>query len=172
MSLTNTIMAGFGSGIVPRGAGVVMNDGMMWFNPVPGSPNSIAPFKRGLNNMSPAIVSRGGRAVMAIGASGGRRITNCVSQLISNVVDHGMGVQEAIAAPRVDCSADWVSIDDRFPDGLLEELRRRGHRLMPLRQTFASGFALFASPTGILRDDQGLLRGGVDVYHSAEALGF
>ena len=53
VSLTNTIMAGFGSGIVPKGTGVVMNNGMMWFDPIPGRVNSIMPGKYPLNNMTP-----------------------------------------------------------------------------------------------------------------------
>ena len=172
VSLTNTLMAGFGSGVVPRGTGVVMNNGMMWFDPVPGRPNSIAPFKQGLNNMTPAIVTRKGAPYLAVGASGGRRITNAVTQITSNVIDHGMGVQEAIAAPRVDCSTDWVSVDDRFSPEVIEDLRRRGHVMRLLTQEYSAGFALFASPTAILWDeDQRVLRGGVDVFHGAEARG-
>ena len=172
VSLTNTLMAGFGSGIVPAGTGVVMNNGMMWFDPVPGRPNSIAPLKRGLNNMTPAIVLRGDVPHLAIGASGGRKITNAVTQVISNKIDHGMGIQEAIAAPRVDCSTDWVSIDDRFPEEVLRDLEDRGHTLRPLRQEYSAGFALFASPTGVEWDpDERVLRGGVDVFHGAEARG-
>ena len=172
VSLTNTLMAGFGSGVVPEGTGVVMNNGMMWFDPVPGRPNSIAPFKQGLNNMTPAIVTRAGAPYIAVGASGGRRITNAVTQIVSNVIDHGMGVQEAIAAPRVDCSTDWVSVDDRFSPEIVEDLRRRGHVTRLLTQEYSAGFALFASPTAILwDDDQQVLRGGVDVFHGAEARG-
>ncbi len=172
VSLTNTLMAGFGSGVVPQGTGVVMNNGMMWFDPVPGRPNSIAPFKQGLNNMTPAIVTRGGAPYIAVGASGGRRITNAVTQITSNIVDHGMGVQEAIAAPRVDCSTDWVSVDDRFSPEIVEDLQRRGHVIRLLTQEYSAGFALFASPTAIVWDEgQRVLRGGVDVFHGAEARG-
>ncbi|MCY4108397.1 MAG: gamma-glutamyltransferase [Chloroflexi bacterium] len=172
VSLTNTLMAGFGSGVVPEGTGVVMNNGMMWFDPVPGRPNSIAPFKQGLNNMTPAIVTRGGAPYLAVGASGGRRITNAVTQIMSNVIDHGMGVQEAIAAPRVDCSTEWISVDDRFSPEVIEDLQRRGHVMRLLTQAYSAGFALFASPTAILWDeDQRVLRGGVDVFHGAEARG-
>ena len=56
VSLTNTVMSGFGSGIIPRGTGVVMNNGMMWFDPVPDRVNSIMPGRFPLNNMTPALV--------------------------------------------------------------------------------------------------------------------
>ena len=73
VSLTNTLMAGFGSGIVAKGTGVVMNDGMMWFDPLPGRVNSIMPGKFPLNNMTPALVLDGSGVRLAVGASGGRR---------------------------------------------------------------------------------------------------
>ena len=111
VSLTNTLMAGFGSGVVPKGTGVVMNNGMMWFDPVPGRVNSIMPGKYPLNNMTPALVLGPDGVRMAVGASGGRRITNCVTQLISKVVDFGMGPQEAIDSLRVDCSLPVTSVD-------------------------------------------------------------
>ena len=171
VSLTNTVMAGFGSGVVPRGTGLVMNNGMMWFNPEPGLPNSVSPLAKPLNNMTPALVLSGDRPIMAVGASGGRRITNAVCQIISNVVDHGMGIQAAIAAPRVDCSTVVTDIDDRYPPSILNALRERGHDITPLRQSFRAGFGLFASPTGILRTDDGAFRGGVDPFHSAHARG-
>ena len=171
VSLTNTVMAGFGSGVVPRGTGIVINNGMMWFNPEPGSPNSVSPLAKGLNNMTPALVFSGDRPIMAVGASGGRRITNAVCQIISNVVDHGMGIQAAISAPRVDCSTAVTDVDDRYPSSVLAALRERGHDINPLRQSFRAGFGLFASPTGILRAGDGAYRGGVDPYHSARARG-
>ena len=171
VSLTNTVMAGFGSGVVPRGTGIVLNNGMMWFTPESGFPNSVSPLAKPLNNMTPALVLSGDRAIIAVGASGGRRITNAVCQIISNVIDHGMGIQAAIAAPRVDCSTDVTDIDDRYPPSILAALRERGHDINPLRQSFRAGFGLFASPTGILRNDDGGYRGGVDPFHSAQARG-
>ena len=61
VSLTNTLMSGFGSGVVPPGTGVVMNNGMMWFDPLPGRVNSIEPGKAGLNNMTPRPRARSER---------------------------------------------------------------------------------------------------------------
>ena len=129
VSLTNTLMAGFGSGFVPKGTGVVMNNGMMWFDPIPGRVNSIMPGKYPLNNMTPSLVLDADGVRMAVGASGGRRITNCVTQLISKVVDHGMGPQEAIDSPRVDCSLPVTSIDPRLDAAVVAELEARGHSL-------------------------------------------
>ena len=172
VSLTNTLMAGFGSGFVPRGTGVVMNNGMMWFDPVPGRVNSIMPGKYPLNNMTPALVLGQDGARLAVGASGGRRITNCVTQLISKVVDFGMGPQEAIDSPRVDCSLPITSVDPRIPREVVAELEARGHRVYLIGDNHVQGgFASFASPVAIVRDGDGSFRAGVDTFHSAHAEG-
>ena len=172
VSLTNTLMAGFGSGFVPKGAGVVMNNGMMWFDPVPGRVNSIMPGKYPLNNMTPALVLDGNGVCMAVGATGGRRITNCVTQLISKVVDFGMGPQEAIDAPRVDCSQPATLVHRDLPSGVAAELERRGHRILVIGEGHVQGgFASFASPVAIVRDPDGTFRAGADTFHSAYAEG-
>ena len=172
VSLTNTLMAGFGSGFVPKGTGVVMNNGMMWFDPIPGRVNSIMPGKYPLNNMTPALVMGDEGVRLAVGASGGRRITNCVTQLISKVVDYGMGPQEAIDSPRVDCSLPVTSVDPRLSPDVVAELEAKGHRIYVIGDNHVQGgFASFASPVAIVRDGDGGFRAGVDTFHSAYAAG-
>ncbi len=172
VSLTNTLMSGFGSGVVPKGTGVVMNNGMMWYDPIPGRVNSIMPGKFPLNNMTPALVLDSNGVRMAVGASGGRRITNCVTQLIVKVLDFGMGPQEAIDSPRVDCSMPFTSIDPRLDESVRRELERRGHTLRQIAPSFLeSGFTSFASPVAIVRNGPRDFRAGVDTFHSAYAEG-
>ena len=172
VSLTNTVMSGFGSGIVPRGTGVVMNNGMMWYDPIPGRVNSIMPGKFPLNNMTPALVLDDNGVKLALGASGGRRITNCVTSLIVKVVDFGMGPQSAIDSTRVDCSMPYTSIDPRLDESVANELRKRGHDIRPIYQSFLeAGFGTFASPVAIVRDSDGGFRAGVDAFQSAFADG-
>ena len=172
VSLTNTLMAGFGSGIIPKGTGVAMNNGMMWFDPVPGRVNSIMPGKYPLNNMTPALVMDSDGVKLAVGASGGRRITNCVTQLITKVVNYGMGPQEAIDSPRVDCSLPVTSVDPRLPAETVAELESRGHRIYTIGDGHVEGgFASFASPVAIVRDPASGFRAGVDTFHSAYAAG-
>ena len=172
VSLTNTLMGSFGSGFVPKGTGVAMNNGMMWFDPVPGRVNSIMPGKYPLNNMTPALALDRHGVRMAVGASGGRRITNCVTQIISKVVDFGMGPQEAIDSPRVDCSLPVTSVDPRMPADTVAELERRGHRVYVIGDNhLEEGFASFASPVAIVRGTDGSFRAGVDTFHSAYAEG-
>ena len=171
VSITNTIMSGFGSGIIPKGTGVIMNNGMMWFDPVPGRINSIAPGRLPLNNMTPALVMDGDGVRMAVGASGGRRITNCVTQQILKVIDYDMGPQAAIDSPRVDCSTPYTSIDPRLDADVVAALESRGHDIRSIPESFiASGFTTFASPVAIVRGDDGV-RGGVDTFQAAYAEG-
>lgn len=171
VSMTNTIMSGFGSGIIPKGTGVVMNNGMMWYDPVPGRVNSIMPGKFPLNNMTPALVLDDNGVRLAVGASGGRRITNCVTQQIIKVLDFGMGPQEAIDSPRVDCSLPLTSIDPRLAQEVRAALEARGHELNVIAETMLeSGFPNFASPVAITRNGNDF-RAGVDTFQSAYAAG-
>jgi len=171
VSITNTIMSGFGSGIIPKYSGIIMNNGMMWYDPVPGRVNSIAPGKYPLNNMSPALVVGKDGVEIAVGASGGRRITNCVSSLLVNMIDFGMGPQQAIDAPRVDCSSETIDVDTNLQREIVSELKNMGHNIRILGQEFSqTGLAKFASPVAIRKDGNGF-RGGVDTFHSAHAAG-
>ncbi len=169
VSLTNTVGGAWGAEVIPGRTGVVWNDGMWWFDPRPGRPNSVAPRSFGLNNMTPAIVSWNAQPMLAVGASGGRRITNCVAQLVTHVVDCDMSAQAALDAPRVDASTPWITLDGRFGEQIAEDLRARGWdvRLPPYPEQSA-----FASPVAILRAADGSLRGGADTFHSAEARGW
>ena len=171
VSLTNTLMAGFGSGVLAAGTGVILNNGMMWFDPVPGHVNSIAPRKLPLNNMSPLLVLDERGARLAVGASGGRRITNCVTNLVVKMLDFGLGPQQAIDAPRLDCSTPLTAVDGRVPAAVIEELHDRRHHVAAIDPRYTTeGMSPFASPVAIARDGA-TLRGGADTFHSAHAGG-
>ncbi len=168
VSCTHTIASQ--SMVVPRGTGVQMAGGMIWFHPEPNRANSIEGYKRPLVNMGPLMVMRDGKPFLAIGAPGGRRIMNAVTQVTMNVIDHGMGVQDAIAAPRVDCSERYTLYDNEIDEEVVEKLAQRGHRMVD-GGTDYSEYA-FAKPGGVLIDpDSGLLHGGVEVLGRAEARG-
>ena len=172
VSFTNTVGAGFGSGIVPKGTGIVMNNGMSWFDPIPGRINSIMPGRWPLNNATPALVLNSRGVVMSVGVTGGRRITNAISQIISNVVDFEMGPQMAIDSPRVDCSTPYTSVSPELDAIVRDELEQRGHNLRVMGPEYpATGFANFGSPIAIVRSSTGQLHGGADTFHSAHAEG-
>lgn len=171
VTLTTTLGEIFGSAVMPRGTGVMLNGGMTWFNPEPGTINSIEPGKRILWAPTPTIVfDPAGRPVLALGAPGGRRIMTAVLQSIVNVVDFGMGVQDAVTAPRIHCEGPTTQAEVRLGPDVLGELAARGHRLNVIEEsgpTFS-----FARPNGIAIDHTtGKLTGGVNQFTPAWAMG-
>ena len=112
VSTTTTLNGGFGSLVVVEGAGFFLNNEMDDFTSAPGQPNmfglvqgeanAVGPGKRMLSSMTPTIVEDPeGRLMLVVGSPGGPRIITATYQTILNVIDHGMNVQEAVAAPRV-----------------------------------------------------------------------
>ena len=139
-SVTYTLESGYGSGIVVPGAGFLLNNEMGDFNAGPGltnesgligtTPNLARPQQRMLSSMSPSIVARDGKLVAVIGSPGGRTIINTTLQLILNLVEFGMDIQEAVAAPRI--HHQWLPDRIRVEsDGILAEvhsqLEQMGH---------------------------------------------
>ena len=93
VSLTQTLLSIFGSKLVLPQTGILMNNGLMWFNPEPGHPNSLAPDKRCLANTCP-VIGLNDSGGMALGASGGRRIMPAVLQLLHLLIDGEMSLEE------------------------------------------------------------------------------
>jgi gamma-glutamyltranspeptidase/glutathione hydrolase len=171
VSCTQTATSLFGSKVVTKGTGILWNNAMLWFNPKPGTPNSIAPGKRPLVNMAPLLATQEGRPLLALGAPGGRRIIDCNTQVFLNMVAFDMGPQEAVAQPRIDCSTGAVLVDARLGDEVAEELRRRGHAVQVVEETPAD--IAFATPLAVRVDyTHGVVRAGVDVFRRAEAMGY
>lgn len=138
-SVTQTLLSIFGSRVSLRDTGVLMNNGIMWFDPEPGRPNSLGAGKRCLTNYCPIVGEHGGRR-FAIGASGGRRILPAVTQLLSFLVDFGDDPATAMHRPRIDASEGALVIGDTALDptvhAALEERFEyvRQHRLtMPMK---------------------------------------
>ena len=171
VSCTQTAVGGFGSRVIVPGTGLLHTNGMIVFNPMPGAANSIAGYKRGLANMVPLLVLRDGKPMLSVGAPGGRKIMNCNAQIIMNVLDHKMGIQQAIAAPRVDAADRETFVDSRIDEDAIEALRRMGHNVGVVQESAAHGG--FAVPVGLMvNPDTGRIHAGVDVFRLAEARGF
>jgi len=169
VSLTTTLGQGYGSGVVPRGTGIVLADVMTWFDPVPGRANSIAPGKRILWAPSPVLALRGGRPAFAVGAPGGRKLITSVLQTIVNLIDHADGPQAAVNRPRVHCEGRQTLIDARVREDVRHELAAMGHELVVREETIGSGW--FGRPNAIAVDAQGMLRAGVNRLKPSIAMG-
>jgi gamma-glutamyltranspeptidase/glutathione hydrolase len=136
---------------------------MYGLNPEPGFANSIDGRKRRIQNVCPTIVLKEGEPFMALGAPGGRNIQVSISQVVVHVVDFGMGIQEAIEAPRVTRETKEVYVDNRFDEIVQDELIKMGHDVVWVDQELKS----WARPVGILRNSEtGLLHGGVYWNHN------
>jgi gamma-glutamyltranspeptidase/glutathione hydrolase len=160
VSMTTTLMSSFGSCVVLPGSGIVMNNGVMWFDPRPGTPNGLAGGKRPLTNMCPVIVTKDGVPVLAGGSSGGRRILASVVQLMAFVLDFGMTPEDAAHQPRIDVSGvDGITADPRLGEAVLAALRAEApvavaeHVVLP---------GSYANPNCILREPDGNLLGMSD----------
>jgi len=143
VALTTTVNYYFGSCLVVPGTGLLLNDEMDDFDRAPGTanayglvgrgPNAVAPRKTPLSSMAPTLVlDRQGRLALAVGAAGGSRIPTAVAQAIVHVIDDGMRIDEALAAPRIhhQHTPDVVQVE---PNGLeaatAHALVARGHQL-------------------------------------------
>ncbi|ETX04365.1 MAG: hypothetical protein ETSY2_29185 [Candidatus Entotheonella gemina] len=156
----------------PDNTGVYLTGGMAWFIPLPGHPNSVAGWKRPMNNMCPVMVLQDGRPVVCQGAPGARKIMHRGVQVLLNMLQHGMSPQDAVAALTVDASGREVLVDSRFPDAVIEELRGLGHAVKIVEEE-PGMTGNFARPSAVTIDyDRGLLRTGVDVFRPALALGY
>jgi gamma-glutamyltranspeptidase / glutathione hydrolase len=143
VSCTTTLNNDFGSAVTVAGAGFLLNDEMDDFTSAPGKPNlfgliqgpanAIAPGKRMLSAMTPAIVlDPSGQPFLVLGSPGGSRITSAVYQVISDVIDQGMALGDAVAAPRIHHQGlpDVVYVErDGFVAPSLDSLEAMGHRV-------------------------------------------
>src|ERR1700759_5685372 len=149
-AVTQTLLSTFGSKYVLPQSGVTMNNGIMWFDPTPGGPNSLAPGKRCLSNYTPVLARAAAGRRLALGASGGRRILPAVTQMLSFVMDYGMDLDAAIHQPRIDASEGAVVIgDQRLPAEVRNELRPHFDYEDARVQTVPNKFAC---PSIVLRD--------------------
>ncbi len=142
-SVTTTINSGYGNAVTVTGAGFLLNNEMDDFAASPGQPNqfglvegennAIVPGKRMLSSMTPSIVvDPEGDLMMVVGTPGGPTIITTVYHVISNVIDHGMTLQQAVESPRVHHQA-WPDRIFHEEGGLsaeaLDGLAARGHEL-------------------------------------------
>src|SRR4030081_57302 len=155
VSNTYTLNFPYGVGLVAEGTGVLLNNELDDFTAAPGASNAFGlvgfeanlpgPGKRPLSSMSPTIVLKDGKPVLVTGTPGGSRIISTVMQVIVNVLDYGMDIAAAVAAPRLHHQwlPDEVRIERGFAAETLAALRAKGHRVVePLGQTSANSIAV------------------------------
>ncbi|GEM50954.1 gamma-glutamyltransferase [Empedobacter brevis NBRC 14943 = ATCC 43319] len=176
-SVTTTLNNSYGSLVVVEGAGFLLNDEMDDFSVKPGTPNlyglvggkanAIAPSKRMLSSMTPSILEKDGKLFMVVGTPGGSTIITSVFQSVLNVVDFGMSMQEAVAAPRF--HHQWLpdQIDyepNAISENVRESLQQKGYLLKERKP--------YGRVEGILVNADGTYQAGADPRGDDQAVGY
>jgi len=158
VALTQSLIGG---GHMAPELGLIMNQALIMFDPRPDHPNAPGPGKRPLVNMSPVIITKGGLPRFALGAPGARHIISAVSQIITNLIDYGMGPRDAIAAPRIHCEADGpVLVEACAHESVAAGLAATGHDVQIVDRVAALGHIV------CLDRANGRLAGATDVRKS------
>lgn len=149
VSSTQTINSLFGARAMVPGTGLIGNNNMFLFDPRPGRALSIAPGKRVTTSQAPTFVLKDGAARYALGVPGGLRIFGTVMQAVLNLVDHGMGLQEAVEAPRLWTGGGAVELEPGYMEAAAA-LRAMGHEILPVRTVGGGMNAVEFGPGGLL----------------------
>lgn len=157
---TYTLNGDYGSGVVARGTGILLNNEMDDFTSkvgvfqasglTRGDANAIAPRKRPRSSMTPTIALRDGKVILVVGSPGGSTIINTVLQILVNVLDFRMNLQEAVTAPRIHHPWQPDSLEyETFgvPNDVLDAMKRMGHTLRPTR-SLGNAECIFVEPAG------------------------
>jgi gamma-glutamyltranspeptidase/glutathione hydrolase len=131
LSFIQSNYKGFGSGIVVPGTGISMQNRGAGFTLQPGHPNQVGPRKRPFHTIIPGFLTRDGQPVMSFGVMGGNMQPQGHLQMIVRLVDYHQNPQACSDAPRWIVNNDFtISVEDRIPAAVTDELTRRGHRIV------------------------------------------
>ena len=149
-AVTMTHSLGAQSGVLTPGLGFMYNGAIGMFDPRPGNSRSLEPYRRRVTSMTPAMVFAGNRLHMLLGAPGGSHIPMGILQVILNVLDHGMSISEAVAAPRFSAPGDVIDLSARIPSYVCDAVEARGYRTARSAQSFtvAKVHAIICDATG------------------------
>jgi gamma-glutamyltranspeptidase/glutathione hydrolase len=165
-SFINSIAHSFGSAIVSNKTGVLLQNRAGGFRIQPGHPNCIAGGKRPLHTIIPALLTKAGRAIMPYGVMGGQYQPVGQTRVLTNILDYGCDVQEAIDMPRGLHYEGVYQLEDSVPAGIVEGLQKLGHKTTKVVGPLGGGQAIW------IDWDKGTLTGGSDPRKDGCALGY
>ncbi len=166
VSFINSIYTGFGSRITDPETGILFQSRGNGFRVDPGHPNCVGPAKRPMHTIIPAMVMRGGRAIMSYGVMGAAYQPVGQVHALTNVFDFGMDIQQAFDHPRLFGPTGPVEYERGIPEATRNGLVGRGHELVEVDAPHGGGQGVF------LDWDKGVLVGGSDPRKDGVALGF
>ncbi|MBV9562948.1 MAG: gamma-glutamyltransferase [Bradyrhizobium sp.] len=165
-SFINSIAHAFGSAIVTNNTGILLQNRAGGFRIQPGHPNCIAPRKRPLHTIIPGLATKGGRSVMSFGVMGGQYQPTGQTHVLTNILDYGCDVQEAIDMPRGLHYEGVYQLEDGVPAATVEGLKKLGHETVSVVSPLGGGQAIW------IDWDKGTLTGGSDPRKDGCALGY
>ena len=165
-SFINSIAHAFGSAIVSNKTGILLQNRAGGFRIQPGHPNCIAPGKRPLHTIIPALATRRGRAIMPFGVMGGQYQPTGQTHVLTNILDYGCDIQEAIDMPRGLHYEGVYQLEDGVPADVVAGLQKIGHKTTSLVSPLGGGQAIW------IDWDKGTLTGGSDPRKDGCALGY
>jgi gamma-glutamyltranspeptidase/glutathione hydrolase len=168
VSFIQSNFMGFGSGVVEPETGIILHNRGHLFSLDQAHPNCIGPHKRCVHTLMPGMIFKDGRAYAAVGLKGGHVQPQVQVQIISNLIDHGMTPQAAIAAARFNhLEGVKVGLEPEFSSDVKQEVSRRGHQVVSSNpESFGGAHMILIHP------DSGAFVGGSDPRKGGCALGF
>ena len=175
-SLIQSLLGPFGSGVIVEGTGIVLNNRLSSFTLDRRVPNHLEPGKRPAHTLNSYVVLRDGELFLVGGTPGVDDQVQSNAQVVVNVLDFGLGVQEAIEAPRWSSRAGTAAgdeksyelwLEDRFPSYTFRELERRGHKVRR-----AAGWSFGGAEAIMIDRPKGVLMGGADPRRDGYAVGW
>src|ERR1700733_10923747 len=165
-SLINSIYQTFGSGILAAGSGVLMQNRGLCFTFEPGHPNSFAPNTRPAHTIMPGLATRDGQPAICFGVMGEHYQPMGQSWVLSNAVEYGMDIQQALDFPRLCPHLGEVEIERGVSPATREKLIALGHVLTEVERPLGGGQAI------MIDRERGILIGGSDPRKDGAALGY
>jgi gamma-glutamyltranspeptidase/glutathione hydrolase len=165
-SFINSIAHAFGSAIVSNNTGILLQNRGGGFRIQPGHPNCIAPGKRPLHTIIPGLVTKAGRAQMPFGVMGGQYQPVGQVHVLTNMLDYGCDVQEALDMSRGLHYEGIFQLEDGVPAAIVEGLKKLGHNTASVVSPLGGGQAIW------IDWDKGTLTGGSDPRKDGCALGY
>ncbi|NSX13018.1 gamma-glutamyltransferase [Cupriavidus taiwanensis] len=166
VAFINSIFDDFGSGLVAPGSGVLLHNRGCGFVLDDDHPNVLVGRKRPMHTIIPALLTKDDDAVMSFGVTGGHFQPTGQIQVLSNIVDYGMSVQQAIEHPRMFARGDSFELEQSVPANVWEGLRQRGHNPTLTTNPLGTCHAIWRDPA------RGVLFGGSDGRRDGLAIGY
>lgn len=169
VSITKTISAFFGSGVVPTNTGIVLNCQMRGFSLGSGKPNSVSGGKKPLSSMSPTIILKDNKPFAVVGSPGANRIITSVAQVISNLIDYGMNVELAVNSPRIyNDTKNRLLYEARISDEEIDKIKALGQDVEDLKKWDRS----IGGVQAVRILENGLIEGTADPRRDGIAIGY